>query len=177
MKVTSYYKVVPEKNTSDEKTGILEKFIMGVKSTGDAGTIHYGYDLIDSDVAIIQGWQHEKGKNGAHLQLRQKIIDTQLAKNKYVITGDSNLFLYANKSNKPHHYLRYSINGVFPTTGIYCDDNPDPKRWQQISRDCNIQLEPMRNKGKSIVLTSIPFLIFFLLSNKISSINISNLLP
>ena len=152
MKVISYINVIPNKNTSEEKEGILNKYIQGVTRVGDNGYIHNGYNLLDCDVAVIQGWQHEKGKSGAHLQLRQSVIDTQIAKNKYVITGDSNLFLYANKTNKPHHYLRYSINGVFPNTGNYCDNNPDPKRWQQISKDCNIQLEPMRNKGKTILL-------------------------
>jgi hypothetical protein len=152
MKVTSYLKVVPKKNTSEEKTGLLTKFITGVNRVGDTGIIHHGLDVVDSDVAIIQGWQHEKGKNGEHLKLRQHIIDTQLAKNKYVITADSNLFLYANKSNKPHHYLRYSINGIFPSTGNYCDDNIDPARWQKIHKDTGITLENYKVKGKTIVL-------------------------
>jgi hypothetical protein len=152
MKVVSYLKVVPEKNTSEEKIGILEKFVKGVNACGDVGVIHAGYNLIDSDVAIIQGWQHEKGKAGSHLQLRQNVIDTQLAKGKYVITGDSNLFLYANPTNSPHHYLRYSINGVFPNTGNYCDNNIDPTRWKQISRDLNIQVDNQKRKGKTVVL-------------------------
>jgi hypothetical protein len=152
MKVTSYRRVVPNKNSSVEKTGILLNFVQGVIAAGDQGTIHDGLNVVDSDVAVIQGWQHERGKAGEHLMLRQKIIDTQLNKNKYVITADSNLFLYANRNNTPHHYLRYSINGIFPTTGKYCDDNPDPKRWQQIQRDTGIHLQDYRTKGRNIVL-------------------------
>lgn len=152
MKVTSYLKVVPKKNTSEEKTGLLTKFITGVQKSGDTGLIHDGLNVIDSDVAVIQGWQHEKGKNGEHLKLRQSIIDAQLARKKYVITADSNLFLYANKSNKPHHYLRYSINGVFPNTGNYCDNIINPLRWQQIQKDTGITLEDYKRKGKTIVL-------------------------
>ena len=152
MRVTSYFKVVPKKNTSNEKTGLLTKFVQGAIAAGDTGQVHIGLNVVDSDVAVIQGWQHERGKSGEHLLLRQNVIDTQINKNKYVITADSNLFLYANRSNAPYHYLRYSINGIFPTTGIYCDNNPDPKRWQLIQRDTGIHLQDYRTKGKNIVL-------------------------
>jgi hypothetical protein len=150
--VTSYANVVPAKNTNDEKVGILRNFIKGVNVVGDSGHLHHGYNLVDCDVAIIQGWQHQRGKAGAHLQLRQHIVDTQIAKQKYVITADSNLFLYANRSNSPHHYLRYSINGVFPNTGNYCDATPDPARWQQISSHTGIQLEKTKKKGQHVLL-------------------------
>lgn len=152
MKVVSYKNVVPGKNNSFEKNAILTNFIVGVKAVGDEGIAYDGYSLIDCDVAIIQGWQHTKGKGGAHLQLRQRVTEHQISKKKYVITADSNLFLYANKANTPYHYLRYSINGVFPNTGIYCDDRPDPRRWQQISNDTGIVLQDYKNKGKNILL-------------------------
>ena len=150
MKVVSYYDVVPEKNKSQEKFDILTKFVQGVNAAGDEGILHQGHSLVDADVGVIQGWQHEKGKNAPHLRLRQNVINC--TKNKHVVSADANLFLYANKTNTPHHYLRYSFNGVFPNTGIYCDTQIDPKRWQQISQDCNIQLESTRNKGKHILI-------------------------
>lgn len=150
MKVVSYYNVVPSKNKSQEKYNILTKFVQGVNAAGDTGILHTGNDLVDADVGVIQGWQHERGKNAPHLRLRQSVIDC--TRNKHVVCGDSNLFLYANKTNAPHHYLRYSFDGVFPNTGIYCDTNIDPKRWQQISLDTGIELEPMKNKGKHILI-------------------------
>lgn len=64
---------------------------------------------------------------------------------------DSNLFLYADPKNH-HHYLRYSFNGVFPNTGIYCDHRPDPARWQTISQDLGIQLKPYRSHGDHVLL-------------------------
>lgn len=152
MKVVSYKRVVPSKNNSFEKNAILTNFISGVRARGDEGFAYDGYDIQDCDVAIIQGWQHNKGKGGAHLQLRQRVTEHQINNNKYVITADSNLFLYANKANTPYHYLRYSINGVFPTTGNYCDDKPDPRRWKQISNDTGIVLEDYKTKGRNIVL-------------------------
>lgn len=150
MKVVSYYNVVPAVNKSQEKFDILTKFIKGVNSVGDTGIIHKGYNLLDADVGVIQGWQHHLGKSGIHLQLRQAVIDR--TRNTHVCCADSNLFLYSNKTNHPYHYLRYSFDGVFPSTGTYFDDNPDPKRWQQISQDLGIRLEPTKQKGKNIVI-------------------------
>lgn len=152
MKVISYYNVVPSVNKSQEKFDILTKFVQGVNAAGDIGILHKQDSLINCDVAVIQGWQHELGKNLPHLRLREQIIRTQTAKNKFVCVADANLFLYANKSNKPWHYLRYSFNGVFPNTGIYCDDKPDPRRWQSISRDTGITLEEYKTTGKNIVI-------------------------
>ena len=101
MKVVSYYDVVPSKNKSQEKFDILTKFVQGVNAAGDTGVLHRGTSLIDADVGVIQGWQHERGKNAPHLRLRQSVIDC--TKNKHVVSADANLFLYANKTNKPHH--------------------------------------------------------------------------
>lgn len=152
MRVVSYYNVVPSVNKSQEKSDILTRFVKGVTAAGDEGVLHKSNTVVDADVGVIQGWQHQQGKSGAHLQLRQRVIDTQLQQGKHVCTADSNLFLYANNSNKPWHYLRYSFNGVFPNTGIYFDDTPDPRRWQQISRDLDIKLESQKTSGKNIVV-------------------------
>lgn len=151
MKIVSYMGVVPEKNKSFEKTKLLELFAEGVKKTGDHGIVYTGQEIQDCDVAVIQGWQHKLGKTAKHLMLRENIIKTQAQQNKYVLCADSNLFLYFTKNNEPHHYLRYGFNGVFPNTAIYCDDNPVPQRWQQISKDLNINLENYKNKGKHIL--------------------------
>ena len=150
MKVVSYYNVVPVVNKSQEKFDILTKFIKGVNAAGDEGILHKGFNLQKCDVGVIQGWQHDLGKNMPHLKLRKSVIDNKA--NTHVCTADANLFLYANKTNTPHHYLRYSFDGVFPNTGIYFDNNPDPKRWQQISKDTGIQLESTKRNGKNIVI-------------------------
>jgi|TARA_B110000503_G_scaffold92600_1_gene139638 hypothetical protein len=150
MKVVSYYSVIPVVNKSQEKHNILTKFIQGVNAAGDTGILHQGYDLQQCDVGMIQGWQHDLGKNMPHLQLRQNIINRTA--NTHVCTADANLFLYANKTNHPHHYLRYSFDGVFRNTGIYFDDIINPARWQQLSKDCNIQLEHSKKNGNHILI-------------------------
>jgi DNA polymerase III delta prime subunit len=68
-----------------------------------------------------------------------------------VCVADANLFLYADLKNT-HGYLRYSFNGVFPNTGIYCDNNPDPSRWRQVSNDLNIKIESQKTNGRNILI-------------------------
>ena len=152
MKVISYLNVIPPTNTNQEKIDILNKYITGVKQSGDQGILYNGYKLHECDVAVIQGWQHELGKAAAHLKLRKSIIDFQLERKKFVCVADSNLFLYANATNFPHHYLRYSFNGVFPNSGIYCDTHVNSVRWDQISKDLNITLEKKKTDGSHILI-------------------------
>jgi hypothetical protein len=152
MKVVSYSRVVPLVNKNNEKDELLRKYLVGVGKNNDMAVYHTNYDLIDCDVAVIQGWQHDVGKSSPHLQLRKKVIDFQLQNQKYVCVADSNLFLYATENNQPHHYLRYSFNGVFPNKGIYCDTDIDPTRWNQISKDLGIKLLSKKQKGKNILI-------------------------
>lgn len=154
MKVVSYYSSIPANNKNLEKEQILKNFSAGVKKCGDDVVEHYGNYLM-SDVALIQGWVHEASGNSPHLNIRKQVINNQTLLGKTVITADSNLFLYAvGKENHPHHYLRYSANGVFPTTGKYFWDKVDPNRWMKISKDLNISLKDWRSKGDHILITT-----------------------
>jgi hypothetical protein len=150
MKVVSYLKTVPAKNNNKQKTDLLFKFVKGVDKVGDVGKINNTEQLEDSEVAVIQGWVHND-VSSAHLKLRNNIIHTQVSTGKHVVCADANLFLYNDKIN-PYGYLRYSFNGIFPNTGIYCDQDVDPARWQQISRDTRIKLEDTKTHGSHILL-------------------------
>jgi hypothetical protein len=48
--------------------------------------------------------------------------------------------------------LRYSFDGVFPTTGFYFDKEIDPTRWQKISRNLGISLKEYRTTGNHILI-------------------------
>lgn len=148
--VIAYSGGIPANNKNLEKPAILKNFIEGVNKVGDYGMVHEGMHL-PSQVALIQGWVHEIGQRVPHLQIRKNVIDMQRKNNAYTITADSNLFLYKNTDN-PHHYLRYSFNGIFPTTGLYCDDNPDPKRWNSIRKTIGIKVKDWRTSGNHILL-------------------------
>jgi hypothetical protein len=78
-------------------------------------------------------------------------VDGQRANGGRTVIADSNLFLYRNTDN-PGYWLRYSYDGVFPNTGEYCDQAPDPDRWQTIQAQTGVRLEPWRVQGDHILL-------------------------
>jgi hypothetical protein len=150
MKVAIYHKSVPNAK-NPEKIELLKYFSQGVKQQGDTALDILDYSYCQSDVGIIQGWIHEGSKISAHLSLRNQVVQNQISQGRYVIAVDSNLFLYSNTAN-PQHYLRYSFNGVFPNTGIYCDTLIDSARWKKISNNLGIRLKDYRIKGNHILL-------------------------
>jgi hypothetical protein len=148
--VAVYHKSVPNKK-NQEKIDILRFFAQGARTIGDPVTDINDYTIRESDVAVIQGWIAPGQVVTPHGDLRTRVIQNQLQNSKYVVGVDSNLFLYADTSNRLH-YLRYSFNGVFPSTGIYCDTSVDPQRWKKVSKDLNLQLKDYRTNGNHILL-------------------------
>ena len=147
----AYYAGIPPNNNNLEKPQILDYFCQGVIATGDTAIAHRCLNALACDVALIQGFVHQHGKSAPHLQLRQNAVNLQKNTNKRSLIVDSSLFLFANKNN-PLHYLRYSFDGVFPTTGFYFDRDIDPSRWNQISSDLGISLKPWRTTGNHILI-------------------------
>jgi hypothetical protein len=147
----AYYGGIPPTNTKPEKPLILDNFCHGVIRSGDTAIAHTGMNALSCDVALIQGFVHEHGKSAPHLHLRQQAVDLQKKNGKRSLIVDSNLFLYADPENKKT-YLRYSFDGVFPTTGFYFDRDIDPTRWQKISANLNIRLAPYRTSGSYILV-------------------------
>lgn len=145
MKVVSYLKTVPARNSNPQKEELLINFAKGVNAVGDTGIVSDSNTVVDADVGVIQGWVYSN-ITSQHLKLRNSVIRSQT-----VVTADANLFLY-NDPRNPYGYLRYSFNGIFPTTGIYCDTEIDPKRWQQISDHTGIQIEDYKRSGSDILL-------------------------
>jgi hypothetical protein len=150
MKVVSYLKGIPGSNKNPEKPEVLKRFVQGVQLHGDVGIAHDG-GYVPSDVAVLQGYVHEDSPNTPHLILRKQVLDEQAQRNRRTIIVDSNLFLYLDKQNT-QRYLRYSMDGVFPTTGNYFWDDPDPKRWDKIKRNLNVNVKPWRENGKHILM-------------------------
>ena len=149
--VAIYHKSIPPSNKNPEKPQIFINFSLGVYAAGDTPINVTEMAWRDSDVGIIQGWVHTGSKPAGHLALRNDVIQKQIANGKYVVAVDSNLFLYKNATN-PHNYLRYSFNGIFPSTGIYCDTEIDPTRWQRIRSNLNLSLRDYRKSGNQILL-------------------------
>lgn len=147
----AYYAGIPARNNNPEKPMILDNFVAGVNQAGDLGIAHRENTVIPCDVALVQGFVHENGKTAPHLMLRKSVIDTQKSNGKKSLIVDSNLFLYADPGNSKQ-YLRYSFDGVFPTTGFYFDKEIDPTRWEKISTALNIRIKPWRTTGNHILI-------------------------
>jgi hypothetical protein len=147
----AYYGGIPPTNNNPEKPLILDNFLAGVRTSGDTAVAHQGMNAVPCDVALIQGFVHEHGKSAPHLQLRHNAVLLQKNSNKRSLIVDSNLFLYADPNNTKT-YLRYSFDGVFPTTGFYFDRDVDPSRWGKISRDLHLSLKPWRTQGNHILI-------------------------
>ena len=56
IKVASYLMGIPPGNTNPEKPAIIVNAIEGVWKAGDEGTIVTDYNVIDCDVAVMQGF-------------------------------------------------------------------------------------------------------------------------
>lgn len=145
--VAAYMKGIPPGNKNPEKPAIIKNFIEGVNYAGygDKGVIVDSYVPLDTDVGVIQGFVHPGSKSMPHLTLRKNVLERQRVNNKRTIIVDSNLFLYADKDNSKG-YLRYSYDGVFPNTGEYCNKNPNPRRWDTVSKHLGIELQPWRKR-------------------------------
>ena len=149
--VASYLMGIPPGNTNPEKPAIVTNFIEGVWRSGDEGTIVTDYNPVDADVAVVQGFVHPGSRNTQHLNLRKSVFEYQQQRGKRSIIVDSNLFLSYDHGNSKK-FLRYSYDGIFPTTGEYCNEHPDPSRWELIKRQLDIDLKPTKKGGRHILI-------------------------
>jgi len=157
MKVISYLATLPAKmlaspnHNTNPKFLTLQKYADGAAAIGDNATVSHSPDYQPADVAVMLGWVHTNGKKSPHLSFRQHIVDQQRQRGGRTVIADSNLFLYHDTKN-PHYYLRYSYDGVFPDTGEYCDQDPDPARWIRIQQELGIRMRNWRTTGNHILL-------------------------
>jgi hypothetical protein len=145
MKIAIYLAAVP-KNKNELKLAVLNRFGAGASLSGDTVEYVRDYKVIKSDIAVMQGFVHNDTASD-HLKLRKNILDN----NENTLVIDSNLFQFANKAI-PNYYLRYSLNGIFPTTGFYFDNKINESRWNSISSKLGITLAEYRTNGEHILI-------------------------
>lgn len=153
--IKSYLSSLPVKINGQEKIDALTFFAEGAAQCGDQATTTRSQIYEPCDVGAIIGNAFDSNPSKTklpHYKVRKMVMDTQTQLGKYWLSIDSNVFIYKDKLN-PHKYLRYSFNGVFPATGIYCNDNPGDKNWNNIQRDYNMDLKPWRTQGNHILIT------------------------
>jgi hypothetical protein len=153
--IKSYLSSLPKHINGTEKVNALTYFAEGAARCGDLATttVAQTYESCDVGAIIGNAFDANPAKTTlAHYKVRKLVMDTQTKLGRYWLSIDSNVFIYKNKEN-PKKYLRYSFNGVFPKTGIYCNDNPGEENWNNIKRDYNMDLKPWRTNGSHILIT------------------------
>ena len=153
--IKSYLSSLPIKINGQEKIDALTFFAEGAAKCGDNATVTRSQTYEPCDVGAIIGNAFDANPSKTilpHYKVRKMVMETQAQLGKYWLSIDSNVFIYKNNLN-PHKYLRYSFNGVFPATGIYCNDNPGDQNWNNIKRDYNMDLKPWRTQGNHILVT------------------------
>ena len=152
--IKSYLSSLPAKINSQEKIDALTFFAQGAAACGDRAETTHSAIYEPCDVGAIIGNAFSVNPNKiklSHYKVRKMVIDTQTQLKKYWLSIDSNVFIYKNSLN-PHRYLRYSFNGVFPATGIYCNDNPDDRNWKRIRQHYGMDLAPWRTQGSHVLI-------------------------
>jgi hypothetical protein len=153
--IKSYLSSLPRHINGEEKINALTFFAEGAARCGDsaATTLSQHYEQCDVGAIIGNAFDANPGKvNLPHYKVRKMVMETQAARNRYWLSIDSNVFIYRDKLN-PHRYLRYSFNGVFPATGIYCNDTPGEENWARMRAHYNMDLKPWRTTGNHILIT------------------------
>jgi hypothetical protein len=149
MKIAVYLSAVPAKSKNEFKRNLLAKFAIGARSAGDDVLIIDDVNRVAAaDIAVLQGWIGMK--QAPHLQQRQQVIEQQRSQHKHTLVIDSNLFGFLDPNDRDK-YLRYSLDGIFPTTGYYFDRDIDPSRWQEICARYHFQEHPWR-QGTDILI-------------------------
>ena len=133
VKVAVYLSGLPKRTKNEFKKMILRSWCEGVSLCGDQVVPVEDNRIVNCDVAVIQGYVHQHGRQAEHLQIRRNAIVHQKSVGKHALIIDSNLYQFLDMSDI-NKYLRYSIGGIFPNDAWYFQTNKDMNRWEHIKR-------------------------------------------
>lgn len=150
MKIAVYVSAVPVKAKNQFKRDLLQRFAIGAAATGEHVLVIDDVDrVIDCDIAVLQGWIGMK--SAPHLEQRRRVIEHQKRIGAHTLVIDSNLFGFLAPEDRDR-FLRYSLDGIFPTTGYYFDREIDPDRWQEIVTSYGWTERPWQMTGSSVLI-------------------------
>lgn len=144
MKVGIFYNSISNPNKFSNKTMLMDIFKQGVLENGDEVIEYRGLQLPNAslDAGFVLGYTLENN-------FRKQIITRLEIFGSHRIFVDSNILHY---SNKEHNWHRYSLNSVYPNTGIYFFQQIDKSKWEKYSHSNNVMLKPWREEGNHILL-------------------------
>jgi hypothetical protein len=146
--VVVYLSSLPRIADRNRKVEVLQAFANGVRKQGNTVLIQTELKIVDSKLAVILGWVGNKIK-GPHIQLRQDVINHQRASQQHIMPIDASCFKFCDPASK---WLRYSLNGVFYNSSNYANHFSTDQKWQLISQDLGLKLQPWRVSGNHILV-------------------------
>jgi hypothetical protein len=144
MKVGVFYNSISNPAKFSNKTHLMDMFAQGVTVVGDTPvSVATPRQIVnDIDAAFVLGYTLEKN-------FRRQIIDTMRDQQIPTVFVDSNILHYARNE---HEWHRYSLNGVYPSDGVYFFNNLDLNKWNQYSQWHRVEVKPWRENGNHILI-------------------------
>lgn len=144
MKVGIFYNSISNPAKFSNKVMLMDNFKQGVLSCGDE-IIEYRENRLPNqilDAGFVLGYTLEDN-------FRKKIIDYLRNQKSHSIFVDSNILHYARQE---HEWHRYSLNSVYPDSGIYFFDDLDNTKWETYSKWHGVSLKPWRTTGDHVLI-------------------------
>lgn len=144
-KLGIFYSSVSNHLKYPNKTLLMDNFKHGAELSDTTIIEYHEKDgIIDPtlDAGFILGYTLDNN-------YRKHIINTLDKNNSYRVFVDSNILNY---SNPEHEWHRYSLNSVYPSTGIYFFGELDKTKWDTFSKYHNVTLKDWRINGNHILI-------------------------
>lgn len=136
MKVGIFYSSFNRPEKFPNKVALMDNFAQGVRLHGDRPIEFRDQNLsnLDIDAGFILGYTLDNN-------FRKHIINSLESRKIPRIFVDSNILHYARSE---HEWHRYSMNSVYPDTGVYFFSNIDSTKWTQYSSWHGVAVKPWR---------------------------------
>ena len=141
MKVGIFYNSISNPAKFSNKVMLMDNFAAGVRACGDQIVEYRNNTLPDQplDAGFVLGYTLEDN-------FRKKIIDCLRLQKSHRIFVDSNILHYARSE---HEWHRYSLDSVYPDSGVYFFQEPNHSKWAQYSQWHGAELKPWRTGDNS----------------------------
>lgn len=144
MQVGIFYNSISNPRKAPHKVALMDNFRQGVVANGDIAV-----DFKDAalpthslNAGFVLGYSLAEN-------LRGRIIQWFATNRVPLMFVDSNILHYARPE---HEWHRYSLNTVYPDTGVYFFDQVDNSKWSRYSQWHGVELQPWRQHGNHILI-------------------------
>jgi hypothetical protein len=144
VQVGIFYNSISNPGKAPHKVALMDNFRQGVIACSDTAIDYKNQTLPTQplDAGFVLGYSLAENLRGRTIQWFRK-------NNIPLMFVDSNILNYA----KPEHeWHRYSLNTVYPDTGVYFFKELDTNKWKNYSQCHGVQLQTWRQNGNHILI-------------------------